>query len=96
MSPTRSEYKELGLKLVSLEERSSCMPKRPPMAREKKYDGTGDPFKPLIEEALTQQRNEMMDSFVQILRQLPTCDTSSSNGDAAPFKIQINFNIPIF
>jgi hypothetical protein len=37
------------------------------MAGEKKDDGTGDPFKLLIEEALTQQRNEMMDSFTQIL-----------------------------
>jgi hypothetical protein len=37
------------------------------MARENKYDGIGDPLKLLIEESLTQQRNEMMDSFVQIL-----------------------------
>jgi hypothetical protein len=66
------------------------------MVGEKKDDGTGDPFKLLIEEALTQQRNEMMDSFAQILRRLPTCDTSSSNRGAAPFKVQINFDIPIF
>jgi hypothetical protein len=38
----------------------------------------------------------MMDSFTQILRRLPTGDTSSSNGGAAPFKGQINFDIPIF
>jgi hypothetical protein len=50
----------------------------------------------LLKEALTQQRNEMMDSFVQIVRWLPTGDTSSSNGDVAPFKVQINFDIPIF
>jgi hypothetical protein len=43
-----------------------------------------------------QQRNEMMDSFAQILRRLPTSDTSSSNGGTAPFKVQINFDIPIF
>jgi hypothetical protein len=66
------------------------------MAGEKKYDGTRDPFKMLIEEALTQQRNEMMDSFAQILRRLPTGDASSSNGGVAPFKVQINFEIPIF
>ena len=66
------------------------------MAGENKDDGTGDPFKMLLEEALMQQRNEMMDSFVQILRRLPTSDTSSSNGGAAPFKVQINFDIPIF
>jgi hypothetical protein len=96
MSPTRSEYKELGLELVSLEEKSSRTPKRPLMAGENKYDGTGDPFKLLIEESLTQQRNEMMDSFMQILRRLPTGDASSSSGGATPFKVQINFNIPIF
>jgi hypothetical protein len=36
------------------------------MAGENKYDGMRDPFKLLIEEALKQQRNEMMDSFAQI------------------------------
>ena len=92
----RSEYKELGLELVSLEDRSSHTPKRPLMAGENKYDGTRDPFKLLIEEALTQQRNEMMDSFTQILRRLPTCDTSSSSGGANPFKVKINFGVPIF
>jgi hypothetical protein len=66
------------------------------MEGENKDDGTGDPFKQLIEESLTQQRNEMMDSFVQILRQLPTSDTSSLRGGIAPLKVQINFNIPIF
>jgi hypothetical protein len=96
MSPTRSEYKELGLKLVSLEEKISCTPKRPFMAGEKKYDGTEDSFKLLIEESLTQHRNKMMDSFVQILRRLPTSDASSSSGGAAPFKVQIKFDIPIF
>jgi hypothetical protein len=37
-----------------------------------------------------------MDSFTQILWRLPTGDASSSNGGAAPFKVQINFDIPIF
>ena len=53
MSPTRSEYKELGLDLVSLEEKRSHMPKQTLMVGEKKYDGTGYPLKLLIEEALT-------------------------------------------
>jgi hypothetical protein len=66
------------------------------MAGEKKDDGTTYPFKLLIKEALMQQRNEMMDIFTQILRQLPIGDTSSSSGGTAPFKVQINFNIPIF
>jgi hypothetical protein len=43
-----------------------------------------------------QQRNEIMDSFVQILQQLTTGDASSSSGGTTPFKVQINFNIPIF
>jgi hypothetical protein len=96
MSPTRSEYKELGLELVSLKDKSSRTPKRPLMEGEKKYDRTGDPFKLLIEEALMQQRNKVMDSFTQILRRLPTTIASSSSGGATPFKVQINFDIPIF
>jgi hypothetical protein len=66
------------------------------MVGENKYDGIGDPLKLFIEEALTQQRNDMMDSFMQIIRRLPTGDTSSSSGGTAPFKVQINFDIPIF
>ena len=92
----RSEYKELGLELVSLEDKRSRTPKRPLMEGEKKDDGTGDHFKLLIEESLTQQRSEMMDSFAQILRRLPTGDASSSNEGAFPFKVQINFDITIF
>jgi hypothetical protein len=96
MSPTRSGYKELGLELVSLEDKRYRTPKRPVMAREKKDDGTRDPFKMLLEKSLTQQRNKMMDSFTQILWRLPTGDTSSSSGGAAPFKVQIHFDILIF
>jgi hypothetical protein len=50
----------------------------------------------LLEESLMKQRNEMMDSFSQILRQLPTGEASSSNGGVAPIKVQINLDIPIF
>jgi hypothetical protein len=66
------------------------------MVGENKYYGTRDPFKLLIEKSLMQQRNEMMDSFIQILQQLPIGDTSSSNGGVTPFKVKINFYIPIF
>jgi hypothetical protein len=38
----------------------------------------------------------MMDSVMQILRQLPTNDASSLSGGASPFTIQINFDINIF
>jgi hypothetical protein len=92
----RLVYKELGLELVSLKDKSSHKPKRPLMEGENKYDGTRNPFKLLIEEALTQQRNEMMDSFAQILQRLPIGDASFSSGGTAPLKVQINFNIPIF
>jgi hypothetical protein len=64
--------------------------------KKRKTDGTGDPFKMLLKESLMQQRNEMMDGFAKILRRPPTGDASSSNGGATPFKVQINFDIPIF
>jgi hypothetical protein len=96
MSPTSSEYKELGLELVSLKEKISHTPNRPLMGGENKYDGTKDPFKLFIKESLAQQRDEMMDRFMQILRRLPIDDASSSSGGVTPFKVQINFDIPIF
>jgi hypothetical protein len=94
--PNEARVQRIGSRSCSLEEKMSNKPKRPLMAEEKKYDGTIYPFKMLHKEALTQQRNEMMDSFSQILRRLPTCNTSSSNGGTAPFKVQIDFNISIF
>jgi hypothetical protein len=39
MSPTRSEYSQLGLELVSLEDNHSLMPKKPLMVAEKKNGG---------------------------------------------------------
>jgi hypothetical protein len=96
MSPTRLGYKELGIELVSLEDKISRTPKRPLMKRENKDDEIGYPFKMLLEESLMQQRNDMMDSFTQILRRLPIGDASSSSGRVAPFKVKINLDIPIF
>ena len=66
------------------------------MKGEKKDDSMRDPFKLLIKESLMQQTNEMMDSFAQILRWLPTGDASSSSRGATPLKVHINFDIPIF
>ena len=69
------------------------------MADEKKDERAGDPIKILLEEALEQQRNAMMDSFAQILQQLSRGNASASNsysGNAMPFKVQVNFEIPIF
>jgi hypothetical protein len=48
MSWTRSGYKELGLELVSLEDKSSHTPKRTLMEEEKKDDGARYPFKMLL------------------------------------------------
>jgi hypothetical protein len=41
----------------------------------------------------------MMDDFSQILQWIPTSSTSTSNNHsrgATPFKVQVNFDIPIF
>jgi hypothetical protein len=54
------------------------------MGEKKKDDGAGYPFKMLLKEALARQRNEMMDNFAQILRQLPMGDASSSSVHATP------------
>ena len=69
------------------------------MGEENKYEGAGDPIKIFLEEALEKQRNVIMDSFDQILQWLPTSGASISNshsGGATPFKVQVNFDIPIF
>jgi hypothetical protein len=42
------------------------------MAEEKKNDGADDPISLLLEQALTRQRDEMMENFSHILQQLPT------------------------
>jgi hypothetical protein len=65
--PGRSQDIESCLKLVLLGDYCSRQPKGPPMAEEKRDDGVGDPFKMFLEEALAQQRNEMMDKFAHIL-----------------------------
>jgi hypothetical protein len=66
------------------------------MGDKKKDDGVGYPFKIFLEEALVGQRNEMMDNFAQILWQLPIGDVSLSSFHATPFKVQVNFDIPLF
>ena len=100
MSPTRSEYDKLGLELVSLEENRSHIPKKPSMEKEKKNDRAKDSINLLLEQALTRQRDEMMENFSHILQCLPIAiDTSSSRnhfGSTSPFKVQVNFDIPVF
>jgi hypothetical protein len=52
MSPTRFEYRKLGLELVSLEDNPSRKPKKPSMVAEKKNDGGEDFINLLVEQAL--------------------------------------------
>jgi hypothetical protein len=100
MSPTRSEYRKLGLELVSLEENHSRTPKKPSMVEEKKNDGADDPISLLLEQALTRQRDEMMENFSHILQCLSIATGASSSsshfGGTSPFKVQVNFDIPVF
>ena len=69
------------------------------MVEEKKYEVVGYPIKLLLEESLEWKRNAMMDNFAQILQRIPTEKTYSSSSHfkgTAPFKVQVNINIPIF
>ena len=84
----RSGYKELGHDLVEPLQDQPRKPRLPPMGDENKYEGTCDPMKILLEEALKRQWNVMMDNFAQILQRLPTGGASASSshsGGATPF-----------
>jgi hypothetical protein len=70
------------------------------MAEEKKNDRADDFINLLLEQSLMRQRDEMMENFSHILQCIPiTTGTSSSSdhfGGTSPFKVQVNFYIPIF
>jgi hypothetical protein len=69
------------------------------MGEEKKDEGEIYPIKMFLEDSLEKQRNVMMDNFAQILQRIPTSGASTSNnhfGGTTPFKVQVNFDIPIF
>jgi hypothetical protein len=71
------------------------------MVEEKRDSKAGYPFKTLLKEALMQKRNDMMENFAQILRRLPIAEAESSSirnkfSSATPFKLQDNFDIPLF
>jgi hypothetical protein len=53
MSPMRSEYRNLGLDLVSLEENRSRTPKKLSMVEENKNDGAKYSINLLLEQTLT-------------------------------------------
>ena len=100
MSPTRSEYSKLGLEIVALKDNRSLTPKKPSMAEEKKNDGADDPISLLLEQALTRQRDEMMENFSHILKHLSIASGTSSSSDhfggTSSFKVQFNFDILVF
>ena len=100
MSPTRYEYRKLGLEIVSLENNRSRIPEKPSMVEEKKNDGADDPISLLLEQALMQQRDEMMENFSHIFKCLPIASSASSSSDhfggTSPFKVQVNFDILVF
>ena len=68
MPPTRVRYKELGLDLVEPLQDQPHKYRRTPMGDGKKDDGTEDPIKMFLKEALEKQRNTMMYNFAQILQ----------------------------
>jgi hypothetical protein len=70
MSLMRSEYSNLGLELVSLEENFSCMPNKLSMVEENKNDRAKDSINSFLEQALARQRDEMMENFVHILQRM--------------------------
>jgi hypothetical protein len=90
----------LGLDLVSLEDNRSLTPNKPSKAEKNKNDGADDHISMLFEQALTRQRDEMMENFSHILQCLSIAtgvsSSSSRFGSTSPFKVQVNFDIHVF
>jgi hypothetical protein len=69
------------------------------MAEEKKNDRADDSMSLLLEQALTRQKDEMMENFSHILQCLPIATSTSSSSNhfgSTSFKVQFNFDIPVF
>jgi hypothetical protein len=70
------------------------------MVEEKKKDGADNPIGLLLEQALTRQRDEMMENFSHILQRMSIATGASSSsshfGGTSLFKVQVNFYIPVF
>jgi hypothetical protein len=90
----------LGLNIFSLEDNLSLTTKKLSMAEEKKNDGADNPINLLLKQALTRQRDEMMENFAHILQLLRIESGASSSSDnfggTFPFKVQVNFYNPVF
>ena len=98
--PTRSEYRNLGLDIISLEENFSLTPNKPSTVEENKNDRVDDSINLLLERSLMRQRDKMMENFSHILQRvsIETRAYSSNNhfGSTFPFKVQVNFDILVF
>jgi hypothetical protein len=70
------------------------------MVAEKKNDGGKDYINLFLEKSLARQRDEMIENFSHILQRLlmaiGTYSSSDHFGGTSPFKVQFNFDIPIF
>jgi hypothetical protein len=70
------------------------------MEEEKKKNGAEDPISLLLEQVLMRQRDEMTENFFHILQRMPIASGTSSSrdhfGGTSPFKVQVNFYIPVF
>jgi hypothetical protein len=70
------------------------------MEEEKKNNREKDSINLFLEQDLTQQRDEMMENLSHILQRLPiktgTSSSRSHFGGTSPFKVQVNFDIPLF
>jgi hypothetical protein len=70
------------------------------MVEERKNDRADDYINLLLEQALTGQRDEMMENFSHILQclSITTCVSSLSGhfGGTSSLKVQVNFDVPIF
>jgi hypothetical protein len=62
------------------------MPKKPSMVEENKNDGADDSINMFLEQALTRERDKMMENFSQILQRfsIETCPSSSKATLEAP------------
>jgi hypothetical protein len=74
--------------------------RNPQWRKKRKTTGADDPINLLFEQSLTRQRDEMMENFSHILKRLPIASGASSSSDhfggTSPFKVQVNFDIPVF
>jgi hypothetical protein len=75
------------------------MPNKTSMVEENKNDGATNPISLLLEQALTRQRDKMMENFSHVLQHLPIASGTSLSSDhfgsTLLFKVQVNFDIPV-